>query len=596
MKWSRLVSLLVVALVAAVAAGCGSSNKSSSSSSSSSSTTTTSTSSSSGTPKKGGTLTMLSSGDVDNSLDPGYSYYQYDFILDNDLHRTLFRYKPNDTTKPSPDLAAGPAQISNGGKMVTVKIRQGVKFSPPVNREVTAADVKYAMERDFLPQVGNGYANSYWADIVGVGAFKSGKAKEISGITTPDKFTLQIKLDRATAPIVVGAMALPGTAPVPKEYAAKYDAGKKSDYGQHLVTTGPYMIQNDSSGKITGYQPGRQITMVRNPNWNPKTDWRPAYLDKIIINEGNDPVVGNRKVLDGQSMVANPVDLAPTPEFLKQELGGPKKAQLVPSPYTGRTRWVALNTKKKPFDNINVRKAIFAGLDRSAMLLAFGGTAVGQVATHIIPPGVAGFTEAGGQAGPGFDFDKNQSGDPALAASYLKKAGFSNGKYSGPAITMVADESGTQKAAAQVALNTFQKLGFKVNFRTAPRDTMFSKFCAVPSNEPNVCPSVGWLKDFADPQTMIDPVFNGKNIVSNGNVNWEQLNDPTLNKEMDAAETIVGDQARAQAWAKIDKDVIATASAIPWMWDKPYLVASSNVNVVLNKANAAWDLSSMSLK
>ena len=38
------------------------------------------------------------------------------------------------------------------------------------------------IERCFLPQVGNGYANSYYADIVGVDAFKSGKAKDISGI------------------------------------------------------------------------------------------------------------------------------------------------------------------------------------------------------------------------------------------------------------------------------------------------------------------------------------------------------------------------------------------------------------------------------
>jgi peptide/nickel transport system substrate-binding protein len=356
------------------------------------------------------------------------------------------------------------------------------------------------------------------------------------------------------------------------------------------------MVQNDPSGKVTGYQPGRQITLVRNPNWDKSTDWRPAYLDKIIIQEGSDPVVGNRKVLAGTSMVGNPVDLAPTPDFLKANISGAKKSQLLPSPFTGRTRWVALNTKKKPFDNENVRKAVFAGLDRKGMLLAFGGATVGTVATHIIPPGVAGHEEGGGVAGPGFDYLKNPSGDPAVAASYLKKAGFANGKYSGPAITMVADNAGNQKAAAQVVLNSLQKLGFKVNFRATPRDTMFSKFCAVPTNEPEICPSVGWLKDFADPQTMIDPVFNGKNIIQNGNVNWEQLNDPTLNKAMDKAETIVGDKARAQAWANIDKQVMGTASALTWLWDKPILVRSANVNPVINQANAAWDLSSMSVK
>src|SRR4051794_28587081 len=480
MSRTRVAALLIAACLVAVAAGCGSSDNKSSSGSS--------TGASNAAPTKGGTLTMLASGDVDNNLDPGYSYYQYDFILDNDLHRTLFRYKPNDTTKPSPDLAAAQPTISSDAKQITIKIKQGVKFSPPVNREVTAADVKYAMERDFLPQVGNGYANSYWPDIIGAKDMASGKAKEIKGITTPDKYTLKIQLDRAVAPIVIGAMVLPGTAPVPKEYAQKFDAGKKSDYGPHLVTTGPYMISNDKSGKITGYTPGRRIQMVRNPNWDAKTDWRPAYLDKIIIEEGNDPTVGNRKVLAGQSLVANPVDLAPTPDFLKSNLNGGKKDQLVPSPYTGRPRWIALNTKKKPFDDVNVRKAVSAAIDRQAMLLAFGGTAIGQVANHIIPPGVAGFEESGGKAGTGVDFLKNPAGDTAVAASYLKKAGFSSGKYSGPKITIVADNAGNQKAAAQVVLGSLQKIGFDVNFRTATRDTMFSKFCSVPKNEPEVCP------------------------------------------------------------------------------------------------------------
>src|SRR3954451_18560534 len=172
MKGTRLFALLAVALVAAVVAGCGSSSKDKSSSSSSSTPTSAPASA-----KKGGTLTMLSSGDVDNNLDPGYSYYQYDFILDNDLHRTLFRYKPNDTTKPSPDLAAAQPTVSSDAKQITIKIKKGIKFSPPVNREVTAADVKYAMERDFLPQVGNGYANSYWPDIIGAKDMASGKAK-----------------------------------------------------------------------------------------------------------------------------------------------------------------------------------------------------------------------------------------------------------------------------------------------------------------------------------------------------------------------------------------------------------------------------------
>src|SRR5215213_11940265 len=142
MRRTRVTALLAVALAAAVVAGCGSSDDDKASSTK---TPTTAPASA----KKGGTLTMVSNGDVDNKLDPGYSYYQFDFILDNDLHRTVLRYKPNDTDKPSPDLAESEPTVSEDGKTVTVKLKKGIKFSPPVNREVKAADVKYAMERDF---------------------------------------------------------------------------------------------------------------------------------------------------------------------------------------------------------------------------------------------------------------------------------------------------------------------------------------------------------------------------------------------------------------------------------------------------------------
>jgi peptide/nickel transport system substrate-binding protein len=547
-----------------------------------------------GEAKQGGTLTMLTNGDVDDALDPGYSYYQLDFIYNYAVERPVISYKPDDLAKASPDLAASYPTVSKNGKTVTIKLKKGIKFAPPVNREVEAKDVKYALERCFLPQVGNGYVNLYFSDLIGNKDFVAGKAKEITGLTTPDKYTVVMKFSRATGAVAAQALALPCSAPVPKEVAGKRDQGKKSTYGQYVVATGPYMVQNNSAGKATGYQPGRRLTLVRNPNWDKSTDFRPAYVDKIVFDEGNDPSVGNRKILNGRDLIGNPTDLSPPPAFLKANLS--KKDSVIPGPFTDRVRYIALDQTKKPFDDINVRKAVAAGLDRAAMNLAFGGKTVGVVATHFLTPGLNGFDEAGGFAGTGVDFLKNPSGDPQLAASYLKKAGFKNGKYSGPKILMVVDNSANQKSAAQVALNSFEKLGFDVNFRPVPRDTMYSKFCAVPKNEPEVCPSVGWLKDFADAQTMLDPIFNGKNIVASGNVNYIQQNDPKLNKQMDAAETLIDPAERATAWAKIDREVTATAAPIPWQWDKAVLVKSPNVNAVISKWNAAWDLSFTSVK
>src|SRR3954470_15010629 len=95
--------------VGVAACGVGSSNKSS-----------TSGGQPAANAKKGGTLHILSNGDVDY-VDPGAAYYQFTFIMSYATQRPLFSYKPTDE-KATPDLAAGPAQVSDGGKTITIKI------------------------------------------------------------------------------------------------------------------------------------------------------------------------------------------------------------------------------------------------------------------------------------------------------------------------------------------------------------------------------------------------------------------------------------------------------------------------------------------
>jgi peptide/nickel transport system substrate-binding protein len=508
--------------------------------------------------------------------------------------RFLYGWKPEATTV-TPDLAQDLPQVTDGGKTVTIKIKPGIKYSAPLqDRTVTAKDFKYALERDFLPQVANGYAASYYAEIAGVKAFQNGKAKEISGITAPDDQTLVIKLNRAQGAIATGvALALPGTTPVPKDYAAKYDKGKQSTYGQHQVFVGPYMISNDGKGKLTGYIPGKKIELVRNPSWDAKTDYRPAYLDKITFLGGNDLTVGSRKILSGQSMVSG--DFAAPPTAVLKSALKTNKDQLSIQPSQGN-RYITLNTSMKPFDNVNVRRAVSAVINRNALRLTRGGPTLGPTATHFIPPEMPGFEAAGGEKGSGFDFVSNPNGDLKLAMSYMKKGGFPSGKYSGPPLLMVGDNQPPASKTGEAIQSQLETLGFKLNYRQVEHSTMLSKFCGVPKAKVAICPNLGWGKDFFDSQSMIDPVFNGKNIVPAGNVNTSQANDPKLNAAMDKAEEIVGPAERAKAWADLDKQITDQSYVVTWLWDNGINLASKNVNAVRNKFNSAWDLAYTSLK
>ena len=539
--------------------------------------------------KKGGSITVLQSSDVDY-LDPGHTYYTLGYAVVYPTQRPLYSFKPNEQN-PTPDLAESDPEISSDRKTITVKLRKGVKFSPPVNREVTSKDVKYALERAFTQNVANQYT-TYFTDIVGAPK-KPGKFKEISGITTPDDQTLVIKLSKASGVGVAAALVMPITVPVPKEYAQKYDEKNPSTYNTHVIATGPYMVQNDSSGKLVGYKPGRSIKLVRNPNWDSKTDYKPAYLDSILIRtNASDAEVSARQTLGGSHLMTGE---NPPASVLKTAVTK-NKGQYVQLP-GGGFRYFALNNTVKPFDDINVRKAVIAGFNRDAARLARGGRFVGDMPTHYIPPGIPGFDEAGGAEGFGVDFLKNPKGDPALSAEYFKKAGFKSGKYDGnQEFTLVASNSGPGKAQAEVAQSEFEKMGFKVKLQTVPQDAVYTEYCQVPKKKLFSCGTAGWFKDFNDPQSMLEPTFKGSAINEDGgNNNLAQLNDPKIDAAMDKAATLAGDE-RYQAWADIDKMITEAAPAVPFLWDKTTVLQSKDVQGAGNAYYDGWDYTFTSVK
>src|SRR4051812_47203171 len=216
-------------------------------------------------PAPGGSLTMLASSDTDY-LDPGRTYYTFGEMVTLATNRPLYSFKPDDAVHPVPDLAADQPQISADQKTVTVAIKPGIRYAPPVNREVTSADVKYAVERFFSTNVGGQYPG-YFSIIKGAPSRPTRGVRSISGIATPDPRTIVFTLKQAAGVSFAAALVMPITVPVPAEYARPFDARNPSTYNTHVAFTGPYMVKSSASGALSGYRSGRSITLVRNPNW-----------------------------------------------------------------------------------------------------------------------------------------------------------------------------------------------------------------------------------------------------------------------------------------------------------------------------------------
>jgi peptide/nickel transport system substrate-binding protein len=537
--------------------------------------------------KRGGTLKFLGAESF-KSLDPGAANFQVDYMVTFATQRALYYFRPEDPGTPVPDVAAGPPVLSADNTTVRVKLKRGIRYgtnekTAVTGGEVTAADVKYAFERGLNPSVANGYLRSYFP-LVGSQHANGGA---ISGITTPGRYTIEFKLSKPFAATMARALIMPITIPVPRSYAARFDARQPNVYAtqpQRQAFTGPYMIQS--------YVPDRSITLVRNPEWDPRTDLRPAYLNRIEWTLNVDPAVSGRQIFSDTGLANYDT---PAPGTI-QRFATQAKDRITFTPLGNR--FVALNTQRKPFSDINVRKAFAAALDRRAMQLQRGGAIVGDIASHFLPPAIPGFAAAGRVAGTGADYLSKPSGDRALAASYMRKAGFASGKANGTRIVMVGSNDSPAKETAQIIRDALASLGFDVSVRLVDQSIVYSRFCGLVSETKriDVCANTGWIPDFTDPYAMLNSNFNGHAIVPVNNNNASLFDDPQINAAMEKAALISDPAQRARAWGKIDRQLVAQVPAVPYFWDKVANVASRDVYGVIARWNAGWDLSYMSLK
>jgi peptide/nickel transport system substrate-binding protein len=469
----------------------------------------------------GGHLDVFSVADVD-SLDPGYWYYGYDYMA---LGQTTQRWL-------------------------------------------------YAWE----PRTANGYAPLYYSNIVGARDVLAGRTERLAGVEAPDATTLVIRLVRPTGAISTAqALALPGTSPVPEEYAKRYDRGGETTYGEHQVFTGPYVI--------TGYRPGKRIELARNPEWNGREtgDFRPAYLDSITFLGGEDLSMASRKILTGTRMVSGDFVAPPL-----QILDTAPPDQVVSQP-ADTVRFIALNTRIRPFGNVDVRRAVAAIVNKQALRATRGGPRLGAVATHFLPPGILGFDAAGGATGPSLDFTRNPKGNVRLARAYLRKAGYRNGRYRGRLLLMVGDDLPPASKTGEALQAQLEKLGFRLNYRQVRHSTMLSRFCGRPKAAVAICPNLGWSKDFFDAQSLLAPVFNGANIASSFNSNYPQVDNPRINRELSCASALTDPAARARIY-QVDRQITSQAYVIPWFWDNDIMLRAADVHGVVSRFTSLWDL------
>ncbi|MDX6664251.1 MAG: peptide/nickel transport system substrate-binding protein, partial [Solirubrobacteraceae bacterium] len=183
-----------------------------------------------------------SSFDFTAGFDPTGEYLGEAFgIYSNLLVRTLVGYNHVAGAAGNvvvPDLATNTGVITNGGKTYTFHLKSGIKFGPPLNREITSKDVLWAFERIGTTSV-NAQYGFYYDVIKGMKAFKAGTTKVIQGIRTPDPKTIVFNLTQPTGDFRL-RLSMPATGPQPQEVSGCFT--QPNEYGRYVISSGPDMI------------------------------------------------------------------------------------------------------------------------------------------------------------------------------------------------------------------------------------------------------------------------------------------------------------------------------------------------------------------
>lgn len=273
-------------------------------------------------PKRGGTLTVGLLGPI-VGLDPHGSPNQPAFWTIQLVYSYLVQY--NKELNLRPDLATSWDRPDS--RTYVFRLRKGAKFHN--GREVTSADVKYSIERIMDPKTGSSRRLRY---------------ASVDKVETPDPYTVVFRL-KYPDNVLPYLLADPASAIVAREVVEK-EGLQQVDGG-----SGPFKLERATAD-------GGAI-LVRNPDYYERGK---PYVDRVIL----------RSIPDNSARITAvrtaDVDIATFLVTHEIELVRRDSKVVVSDGRSGQFYFLALNMRRKPFDDMKVRQAIAWALDRDALV------------------------------------------------------------------------------------------------------------------------------------------------------------------------------------------------------------------------------------
>lgn len=241
-------------------------------------------------------------------------------------------------------LLAESWHIEPDGRSYTFKLRKGVKFHD--GEDFDASDVKFSFER----AKAEGSTNKA----------KKAVFDNISRIDTPDPHTVILTLDQPDGTLLFR---------LGESTAVILDPKSADSAATRPIGTGPFRFENWAKGSA--------VTLTK---WDGFRDARNVKLRRVTFRFINDPAAQVAALLAGD------VDAIPRFQATQsvQQFRNDPRFEVRVGGTEGKTI-LAINNRRKPLDDVRVRRAIAAAIDRKALIdgaMDGFGTPIGS---HMVP-------------------------------------------------------------------------------------------------------------------------------------------------------------------------------------------------------------------
>jgi ABC-type transport system substrate-binding protein len=442
------------------------------------------------TPRQGGTLRLATFADLRGGLDPAVDVDGLSLAAIHLLFAGLVDY--GDDGSVVPDLAER-WDVDDGGRTYRFFLRPGVTMHD--GAELTADDVRRSVERALHPSTPDPDA-TYFTNLDGYDAYAAGKAEHLDGVKAEGRYVVVFHLTKpdATFPYLA---ALHTIRPTCKS------AGERYSDTWAPCGAGPFELAAD------GWQRGTSLRVVRHGAY-----FRPGlpHLDAVEWTFNMKPLAQRLRFESGELDLVRELSQADTARFVSD----PRWARLGIAEHDTRIYGESMNTRMPPFDNVEIRRAVAAAIDRTHYVL-LQATRMSAL-TQALPRSIA-------DPDPSFPAQRY---DYAAALEHMKTAGYpydpatGTGGWPEPIDYLLYDQ-GIPASSSQILQQDLAKIGLRLRLKMVS----WGAFLALQERPDGAAMSQGnWQMDYPDPSTIFDKLFTTEAIAPDGSMNTAFYSNP----------------------------------------------------------------------